>query len=185
MVSDGKGNIYFVDHDLATRISALRKISSSAQVSTLTQFPADSVRDRTDSTYTPLMALAMDPEGNFYVTDRSTVSKIALDGKVTLIAGMSGQVGLQDGVGAAARFNFPSGIAVDTDGTLYIADTGNNAIRKIDPSGKVTTVAGGTGEGNRLGPLPGALRHPKGIALVSPKTLVVSVADCVLRIVMP
>ncbi|GGC64749.1 hypothetical protein GCM10011396_09700 [Undibacterium terreum] len=179
---DGKGNILVVDGNL------LRKVSSTAQVTTLLSFSPDSGKNDANGnsvSYKTKAALVTDPDGNSYITDRSTVSKIGADGKITLIAGQSGQIGLQDGSGAAALFSFPSGIARDSDGTLYVADTGNNAIRKIDTSGKVTTIAGGTGEGNRTGPLPAALRHPYGITIVAPKTLVISADTCVLRIVLP
>ncbi|WP_326509777.1 hypothetical protein [Noviherbaspirillum album] len=66
--------------------------------------------------------------------------------QLTLIAGNTGGAGFTDGIGASARFNAPSSIAVGADGAVYIADTGNNAIRKM-VDGSVTTLAGFPGAG--------------------------------------
>jgi sugar lactone lactonase YvrE len=65
---------------------------------------------------------------------------VALDGTVTTLAG-SGAVGTADGAGAAAQFNDPAGLAIDTAGNIYIADLGNGVIRKLDPANTVTTIA--------------------------------------------
>jgi len=86
------------------------------------------------------MGMAIDPVGNLYVTDGDTIRKITPAGVVTTIAG--GTRGSADGAGAAAQFRNPQGIAVDSAGNLYVADTSNGTIRKIDPTGVVTTIAG-------------------------------------------
>src|SRR5690606_28085367 len=72
----------------------------------------------------------------------------------------SGKPGYADGIGAMASFDTPSAIAVTTNGTLYVADTGNNAVRRIDVDGTVTTIAAPV-EGERRP----ALRRPVGLAL--------------------
>jgi hypothetical protein len=73
-------------------------------------------------------------------------------GEVTTLAGLAGQSGSSDGVGSAARFNYLRGIAVDKNGNVYVADSGNHTIRKITPEGIVTTFAGKAGDtGNRDG----------------------------------
>ncbi|HZM01402.1 MAG TPA: serine/threonine-protein kinase, partial [Candidatus Saccharimonadales bacterium] len=59
-----------------------------------------------------------------------------------VLAGQTGTTGSGDGLGAAAQFDAPEGIAIDRDGNLYVADTGNNTIRKVTPDGLVTTIAG-------------------------------------------
>ena len=89
-------------------------------------------------------ALAFDPAGTLYVADRANhaVRRIAADGTVTTIAGTNGVLGTDDGVGTAARFNAPAGLAIDSRGVLYVADTGNHVVRQIDPDGRVRTIAG-------------------------------------------
>jgi sugar lactone lactonase YvrE len=79
-----------------------------------------------------------------YVGDSSnqTVRKVTPEGIVTTLAGSAGAVGAVDDLGAAARFNNPHGTAVDGAGNIYLADTGNHAIRRITPAGSVTTFAG-------------------------------------------
>ncbi|RJG08246.1 gluconolaconase [Massilia cavernae] len=96
--------------------------------------------------------LAIDSAGNLYVADagdNNRIRKIAPDGAVTVLAGQ--REGFADGVGKAASFNTPSALAIDAAGNLYVADTGNNAIRRITPAGLVTTLAGGGPAGFRDG----------------------------------
>lgn len=87
--------------------------------------------------------ITSDASGNVYVADVSnhTIRKISPLGIVSTVAGKAGQPGNTDGVGSDARFNYPSGIAVDAEGTLYVADAINGTIRKISPVGEVTTLA--------------------------------------------
>jgi sugar lactone lactonase YvrE len=85
-----------------------------------------------------------DGSGNVYVADSNnfTIRKITPAGVVTTLAGAAGASGSVDGAGAAARFNRPSGLAVDGSGNVYVADTYNHTIRKITPAGVVSTLAG-------------------------------------------
>ena len=97
--------------------------------------------------------LALDPHGTLYVSDGGDSDRIRAlrpDGTVATLAG--GVEGFQDGQGAAARFDTPSGLALDATGNLYVADTGNHAIRKVTPDGVVTTLAGTGSPGWRDGP---------------------------------
>jgi len=122
-------------------------------------------------------ALATDSAGNLYVAEYNTVRKIAPGGVVTTLAGAAGTAGSSDGAGAGARFNQPGGIAVDSAGNVYVADTGNNTIRLITPAGNVTTLAGsagvygtvdGTGSGATFAaPVGIAVAEPSGIVYVS------------------
>jgi sugar lactone lactonase YvrE len=97
--------------------------------------------------------MAYDPHGTLYISDAGDNNRIRAlrpDGTLTTLAGSA--EGFQDGQGAAARFNTPSGLALDATGNLYVADTGNHAIRKITPQGLVTTLAGTGAPGFRDGP---------------------------------
>jgi len=85
---------------------------------------------------------ATDIAGNVYIADTasSTIRKMTPGGTVTTIAGQAGVQGLTDGTGTGSLFNQPEALTVDTAGNIYVADTGNAAIRKITPIGIVTTV---------------------------------------------
>ena len=86
--------------------------------------------------------IAVSPDGVIYVTDGGShrVRRITVDGRVETLAG--GVRGFRDGAGTAARFDTPSAIALDASGVLYLADTGNHAVRRITPDGVVDTLAG-------------------------------------------
>ena len=88
--------------------------------------------------------LALDSAGNIYVADGMgfAVRKITPDGVVTTLAGSPLVSGSSDGTGAAAQFNDITGITVDPSGNIFVADYGNNTVRKVTPAGVVTTVAG-------------------------------------------
>src|SRR5262245_47686926 len=82
------------------------------------------------------------PDGTVYVADAGDaqrIRRIAPDGNVSTLAG--GELGYRDGLGEQARFRTPSGLTIDASGALYVADTGNNMIRRIAPDGEVSTVA--------------------------------------------
>lgn len=111
--------------------------------------------------------VALDSRGNVYVADageHNRIVKIAPDGASSVLAG--GAEAFADGVGAAASFHTPSGLAIDREGNLLVADTGNNAIRKITPAGLVSTLAGGAQAGFADGPGAQALFNgPVGVAV--------------------
>ncbi len=111
--------------------------------------------------------VAVAPDGAIVIADGGEVHRIRVltpDGFVFTLAG--GTRGFMDGRGGAARFDTPSGVAVDATGAIFVADTANNAIRRVSPEGDVTTVAG-TGEpGFADGPSDEArFNGPIGIAL--------------------
>ncbi|MCX6878552.1 MAG: hypothetical protein NTW21_32770, partial [Verrucomicrobia bacterium] len=91
--------------------------------------------------------VAVDGSGTLYVADmrNCTIRKITTAGVVSTLAGSPGEAGSTDGLGAAARFNNPFGLAVDGNGTVYVADTYNCTIRKVTPDGVVSTLAGSPG----------------------------------------
>jgi len=111
--------------------------------------------------------VAIAADGTIYVADAgesNRIRKISPDGNVTTLAG--GGEGFADGAGASASFNTPSALALGTDGNLYVADTGNNRIRKITPEGVVSTIAGDGTAGYVDGPAAKAqFNGPIGLAV--------------------
>ncbi|HXT12950.1 MAG TPA: Ig-like domain-containing protein [Candidatus Angelobacter sp.] len=123
-------------------------------------------------------SIARDTNGNLYVADagNNTIRKIAPDGSVTTLAGLNGTAGSTDGLGAAASFNSPFGMAVDSSGAIYVSDSGANIIRKISPSGLVTTfagLAGVAGTNNGTG-TAARFNEPDGLAIDSNNNLYVA-----------
>lgn len=120
--------------------------------------------------------VAADTAGNLYVTDTDnhTIRKITAGGVVSTWAGLAGVSGSADGTGSGARFNQPQGVAVDTNGIVYVADTGNYTIRKITPAGAVTTLAGAAGNFGSTDATGSSARfyEPEGIAVNSAGTLI-------------
>jgi len=100
-----------------------------------------------DARFAAPYAIAIGPQGVLYVTDRDnhTVRRIAPGGVVATLAGAAGSPGSVDGAGADARFRGPAGIAVGSNGTVYVADRDNHTIRAIAADGAVTTLAGAAG----------------------------------------
>ncbi|HUJ44661.1 MAG TPA: NHL repeat-containing protein [Opitutaceae bacterium] len=145
LTTDAAGNLFVADRDNNT----IRKITPSAAVTTIAGLGLDSSLGSTDgplpqARFNSLASAAFGPAGEIYVADtiNSTIRKIVPDGVVSTLAGSAGTAGSADGTGSAALFNSPYGIAVDATGTVYVSDPGNDNIRKITPTGIVTTVAG-------------------------------------------
>ena len=136
-------------------------------------------------------SIALDSTGNIYVAQYGSISKITPSGTSSILAG-NGVSGFRDGTGSEASFGGengggvirgPSALTVDAAGNVFVADTYNNAIRKITPAGVVTTVAGKAGStGVILGTLPASLSAPAGIAIDAAGVLYVSSENAVLRI---
>jgi hypothetical protein len=124
-----------------------------------------------DAQFSCPSGIAIAPDQAIYVADtqNSTIRKITSDGNVTTFAGLAGSIGSTDGVGTNAQFNLPQGIAVDSSGFIYVADTGNSTIRKITPAGEVTTVAGIAGYPNPFDGIgtTAQFNHPQALAVDS------------------
>ena len=178
LATDSAGNVYVSDYDNGT----VRKITPAGTVSTLAGLPL--VYGSTDGTgsgarFNAPSALVVDPSGNVYVTDWSNrnIRKITPAGTVTTIAGLVGVTGTTDGVGTAARFAGPGGIALDADGNLFVCDSPNHSIRKITPAGSVTTYAGLSGTSGTTNATGTAARFNRPLGIVADGDGNVFVAD--------
>jgi sugar lactone lactonase YvrE len=144
MAYDMAGNLYLAD----SGNQVIRKIASNGSVTTIAG--QSGVAGSADGTggaarFRFPAGIAVDPvSGTVYVadTENHTIRRITPAGVVTTIAGLAGTQGTADGTGSAARFTYPEGLAIDTTGVLYVADTSNHTIRKISTSNVVTTFAG-------------------------------------------
>ena len=146
VATDSSGNVFVADYSNHT----IRKITSAGVVTTFAGTAGMSGNiDATgkDARFNFPYSVATDRVGNVYVADRSnhTIRKITSAGSVTTFAGTVGKPGYGDGIGTAASFTFPDGIATDSASNVYVADRTNNIIRKITSSGFVTTFAGTAG----------------------------------------
>jgi uncharacterized protein (TIGR03437 family) len=141
VVVDPALNVYVAD----VNNKRIRKISRDGIVSTVAGDGTTAFKDATGVAaefYTPI-GIARDAAGNLYIADANNrrIRKIAPDGAVTTLAG-DGTTNFKDGTGTAAEFKFPTGVAVDAAGNVYVADAYDNRVRKISPAGVVTTLAG-------------------------------------------
>jgi len=187
IVADPSGNLYVADY-----LNALvRKVTPAGEVSTYAgQTPHAGSADgpALQAGFRYPFGITIDSTGNLYVADTNndTIRKITPAGTVSTLAGSPTMVGATDGTGSAARFANPEGIAVDSKGNLFVADTLNQTIREVSPSGVVTTVAGlagtiGSADG---GPGTAVFNYPAGVAIDASDNLYVGDFNGV-RLVVP
>lgn len=164
LVIDASGNIIVADH----YGNLLRKITPDGTVSTLSaRGYGDKDGPISEATFNRPRGLAIDKLGNIYVADRDNhkIRKISPSGIVSTFAG-SGVWGYADKQGKEAQFHSPLGVAVDDTGNVYVADGYNHRIRKISPTGMVSTLAGNGIEATRDGlALQASYKYPMGVAL--------------------
>ena len=168
---DASGNLYITD----TNNDRIRKVDSAGTITTIAgtgerRFGGDggpAIQAQLDAP----SGVVVDGAGNLYIADRANhrIRKVDSTGTITTLAG-TGERGFggDGGPASQAQLNFPTGVAVDEAGNLYIADLANHRIRKVDSTGTITTLAG-TGErgfGGDGGPASQAqLNFPTGVAV--------------------
>lgn len=174
---DASGNIYVAD-------SGSDKIRKIAPDGVTTTFAGSGTRGSADgsaatASFNSPMAVALDASGNVYVADSANhkIRKITPAGVVSTLAGL-GTAGFENGASTVARFYFPSGVAVDASGNVYVADTNSQRIKKITPSGVVSTFAGSgaVGAGDYTG-VSATFNFPRGIAIDASGNLYVGDVD--------
>lgn len=149
---DSYGNFYVAD----SNNNCVRKISTNGNVTTLAG---------SSSNYPS--GVAVDIIGNVYISDtfNHRILKIDVGSSISHVLAGSGTTGNTDGIGVNAKFNTPMGISVDALGNVYVADSYNHRIRKIDSSGQVTTLAGSSqGNINAIG-IAAKFNYPEGLAI--------------------
>ena len=138
---DPSGYIYVAD----SQNNRIRKIDAAGNVTTYAGTGGTGSNNgyRTSAQFSAPWGIAVDASYNVYVGDwyNHLIRKIDPTGMVTTLAG-TGAAGFADGAGTTAQFNRPQGVAVDGSGNVYVADASNHKIRKITPSGFVSTLAG-------------------------------------------
>ncbi len=170
---DGAGNLYIADN----QNHRIRRVDASGNISTVagtgtSGFSGDGGQATAAMLNDPI-GVALDGAGNLYIADQSNhrIRRVDASGNISTVAG-AGTAGFSGDGGAAAvaELDDPLGVALDGAGNLYITDSDNNRIRRVDASGNISTIAGtGTaGFSGDVGPAIAAeLNNPQGIAVDS------------------
>jgi len=164
---DGSGNIYIAD------FNRIRKVDTSGTITTVagdgtSDYSGDGGPAVQAQLYYPT-SVAVDGSGNIYIADFNRIRKVDTSGTITTVAGDGTSDYSGDGGPAVqAQLYYPTSVAVDGSGNIYIADSSNNRIRKVDTSGTITTVAGdGTSDysGDGGPAVQATLNGPYGVAV--------------------
>ena len=152
---DRAGNVFVAD----TGSNSIRRITPDGAVTIVAGDGTAGYRDgpAAQARFNGPIGVAVDDRGNVYVADsyNDRIRVITADGQVRTLAGQDAP-GFADGPGAMAAFDTPTGIALDRHGAVLVADTGNDAVRKIEPDGRVSTLAH-TDSGDGAGLLNGII----------------------------
>lgn len=193
LVVDSQANLFVIEKGGPRAIDgnyggALRKVDSTGLVMTI----AGSLTERgyengagSKARFNGASSLAIDRNDQLYIADKMNhvIRKVTKDGVVSLFAGTPSVAGSRDGDGLGARFNLPEHLVIDSIGNLYVADNGNFLIRKITPTGVVSTIAGRVGSrGSLPGTLPANLSHIYGMTIDDKDNLYLVSEASVLRI---
>lgn len=182
---DATGDIFVGDYNN----NVIREITPLAVVSTFAgSFGSHGAANgrRSQATFTLPQGVAMDEAGNMYIADsyNDLIRKITPGGIVSTLAGQTGVAGSTDGMDAT--FNSPTGVAVDHSGNVYVADQGNNTIRKITPSGNVSTLAGTAGVAGSVNGMNATFNLPTGVTIDNFENLYVADAgNNLIRMITP
>jgi sugar lactone lactonase YvrE len=166
---DANGNLFIADTDN----SRIRKVDTNWIISTVagngTASYSGDEGTATDAVLHGPCGVAVDFNGNLFIadTDNSRIRKVGANGIITTVAGGGTNYPGDGGVATNAELSYPQGVAVDANGRLFIADTYDNRIRKVDINGIITTVAGGgtnyPGDGGVA--TEAGLWYPQGVAV--------------------
>ncbi|MGJ5814864.1 DUF3472 domain-containing protein [Paludibaculum fermentans] len=182
VAKDAQGNVYIAD----SGNHSVRKVATDGSITTLagtgvSGYSGDGGR-ATNARLNQPAGVAVDSSSAVFIADslNHRIRKVAADGTITTFAGTGCCYGGDNRPAAEAQLNYPRGLFIDPSGSLFIADTGNNRIRKVDPNGIITTVAGdGHGGAGGDGGLATSaeLRAPQAIAADSRGNLYIADTD--------
>ena len=180
---DAQGNIFVTDGPMIRKISPSLDVSRHAGA-----YSSEPARDGTRSTarFLEPSGLVFDAAGNLFVADVGAIRKITAAGAVTTLAGaLNDSSGLIDGPGAQARFVYLSGLTAGPAGELYAADYGAHAVRRISPTGVVTTVLGTRDMATVVVGSNPLVNQPFGIAMIDATHLAISSENTILTFTLP
>ena len=183
LTMDNQGSLYIWE----TSGAKVKKVSAAGTITTVAgNGTAGFTGDGGPATAAELFptgsisGLALDGSGNLYISDgyNNRIRKVDTSGRITTVAGNgTGSFFGDGGPATSAQLSFPAGIAVDSSGNLYIADNSNNRVRKVDSTGRITTVAGNGNvvySGDNVPATATAVHSPVGVALDSKGNLYIS-----------
>ena len=173
---DSSGRLYIADtgNNRVRRVGTDGKISTVAGNGTVTSSsnPTSDLAAATSTTINEPIGISVDSSGKLYIAERSgnRIRVVGTDGIINTLAGTgsAGSPDAESGTATSQKVSFPQGVTAESGGSVLIADTGNNRIRRILPDGTITTVVGSgassfTGDG---GPAAvGSLRSPNAVAV--------------------